>query len=71
MCRAYQECASGTGKNETVKTFHEWKDDKSTRCPQSLYWADALDLQFPCLQLVRALREADFSLYVKAIKLIL
>ena len=71
MCRAYQEYASGTGENEAVKTFHEWKEDKSTRCPQFLYWSDALDLQLHCLQLVRALREADFSLYVKAIKLIL
>ena len=71
MCRAYQEYASGTGKNETVKTFHEWKEDKSTRCPQFVYWSDTLALQLHCLQLVRALREADFSLYVKAIKLLL
>ena len=71
MCRTYQEYTSGTGENETIKTFHEWKEDKSTRCPQFLYWSDALDLQLHCLRLVRALREADFSLYVKAIKLIL
>ena len=36
MCREYQEYASATGKNETVKTSHEWKEDKSTRCPQFL-----------------------------------
>ena len=30
MCRAYQQYASGTGENETVKTFCEWKEDKST-----------------------------------------
>jgi len=71
MCRAYQGYASGTGENETVKTFCECKEDKSTRCPQFLYWSDALELQLQCLQLVRSLREANFSLYVKAIKLIL
>ena len=62
MCRAYQEYASGTGENETVKTFHEWKEDKSTRCLQFLYSSYTLDLQLQRLQLVRALREADFSL---------
>ena len=39
----------------------EGRDAKES--PTVLYWAGVLDLQLCCLQLVRADREANFSLY--------
>ena len=36
--------------------------------PQFLSWAIVLDFELVCLQLVRAIREADFSLYLKGIR---
>ncbi|XP_078364322.1 uncharacterized protein LOC144648717 isoform X1 [Oculina patagonica] len=51
-----------------ARPFDEWKDEKMKKCPRFLYWTTVLDFELLCLQLVRAFREADFSLYLKAIQ---
>ena len=38
------------------------------KCPQFLYWVSVLDFVLICRQLLRAIREAEFSLYLKAIR---
>jgi len=38
------------------------------KCSQFFYWATGLDFELVCLQLVMAIREADFPLYLKAIR---
>ena len=53
---------------EEYTLFDEWREEKMKKCPQFLYWATVLDFELVCLQLVRAIREADFSLYLKAIR---
>ena len=51
-----------------TRPFDEWKEENMKKCPQFLYWATVLDFELVCLQLVRAIREADFSLYLKGIR---
>ena len=61
----YFESYESKGKSQTL---NEWKEEKLKKCPQFLYWATVVDLELLCLQLVRAFREANFSLYLKAIR---
>ena len=51
--------------DEEVITIEEWTSQMSKKSPQFLYWARVLDLELCCQQLVRALREAHFALYVQ------
>ena len=51
-----------------ARPFDEWREENMKNCPQFLYWATVLDFELVCLQLVRAIREADFSLYLKGIR---
>ena len=71
MNKAYEHYRGNVGDNDQAKSFQEWKGEMSRKVPQFLFWARVLDLQLCCLQLVRAFREANFPLYVKAIKEIL
>ena len=51
--------------DEEVITIEEWTSQMSKKSPQFLYWVRVLDLELCCQQLVRALREAHFALYVQ------
>ena len=68
MKKAYEEHRKTEETDEPARAFDEWKEEKMKKCPQFLYWATVLDFELVCLQLVRAIREADFSLYLKAIR---
>ena len=68
MKKVYEEYSKSDETDGPVRPFNEWRDEKMKKCPQFLYWATVLDLELLCLQLVRAFREADFSLYLKAIR---
>ena len=67
MKKAYEEFISEESDGP-ARPFNEWRDEKMKKYPQSLYWATVLDFELVCLQLVRAIREADFALYLKAIR---
>ena len=71
MSKGYEEYLAKVDGSEQPKPFQEWKEEMQRKCPQFLYWAGVLDLQLSCLQLVRAFREANFSMYVKAVNQIL
>ena len=71
MSKGYEEYPAKVDGSEQPKSFQEWKEEMQRKCPQFLYWAGVLDLQLSCLQLVRASREANFSMYVKAVNQIL
>jgi len=47
--------------------FDSWRDEKMKHCPQFKYWSTVLDLELLLLQLVRAIRTADFTLYVESL----
>ena len=68
MKKAYEEHRKTEETDGQARPFHEWREEKMKKCPQFLYWATVLDFEHICLQLVRAMREADFSLYLKAIR---
>ena len=68
MKKAYEEYSKAGEIHGPARPFDEWREEKMKNCPQFLYWATVLDFELVCLQLVRAIREADFSLYVKAIR---
>ena len=61
----YFESYESKGKSQTL---NEWKEEKLKKCPQFLYWASVVNLELLWLQLVRAFRGANFSLYLKAIR---
>ena len=71
MSKGYEEYLAKVDGSEQPKSFQEWKEEMQRKCPQFLYLAGVLDLQLSCLQLVRAFREANFSMYVKAVNQIL
>ena len=68
MSKGYEEYLAKVDGNVLLKLFFRNGRKMQWKCPQFLYWAGVLDLQLCCLQLVRAVREANFSRYVKAIK---
>lgn len=68
MKKAYEEYSKTEEIDGPARPFDEWREEKMKKCPQFLYWATVLDFELVCLQLVRAIREADFSLYLKAIR---
>ena len=68
MNNAYEEYSKSDEIDRPARPFKQWKDEKMKKCPQFLYWATVQDFELLCLQLVRAFREADFSLYLKAIQ---
>ena len=67
MCKGYEEYVAKVDGNELVKLFQEWKEH-ATKVPAVFVLGGVLDLQLCCLQLVRAVREANFSTYIKALK---
>jgi hypothetical protein len=71
MVKGYDECTLNVEENDQLKSFHEWREEMSEKYPQFLYWSGVLELQLCVFQLVRAFREANFTLYVNTIKQIL
>ena len=67
MKKAYEEHRKTEGTDGPARPFDEWREEKM-KCPQFLYWATVLDFELVCLQPVRAIQEADFSLYLKAVR---
>ena len=68
MKKAYEEYSKTEDIDGPARPFDEWREESMKRCPQFLYWATVLEFELVCLQLVRAIREADFSLYLKGIR---
>ena len=68
MKKAYEEFSNTREIDGPARPFDKWREEKIKKCPQFHYRATVLDFELVCLQLVRAIREADFSLYLKAIR---
>ncbi len=71
MMKGYDEYTLNVEENDQLKSFHERREEMSEKCPQFLYWSGVLELQLCVFQLVRAFREANFTMYINAIKQIL
>ena len=69
MTKAYEKYADQ--QTTDSKSFMEWRNEMKSKFPQFLYWSTVLELEVLCLQFVRAIREGNFDLYVKAIRLLL
>ena len=67
--QAYSKFAEKSADDDEVMTIaiEEWKVQMSKKSPQFLYWSRVLDLELCCLQLVGAIREANFALYVETL----
>ena len=64
---AYQKYLRALTEDQQPFQFKEWKEDMSSKHPQFLYWSRVLQLQLIVFQLVRAFRNADFSLYLHSL----
>ena len=64
---AYQKYLRALTEDQQPLQFKEWKEDMSFKHPQFLYWSQVLQLQLIVFQLVRAFRNADFSLYLDSL----
>ena len=69
MTKAYDKYADQ--QTTDSKSFMEWRNEMKSKFPQFLYWSTVLELEVLCLQFVRAIREGNFDMYVKAIRLLL
>lgn len=67
MRKAYD---SYVEQHAVAKSFEEWKMMKSKQ-PQFQYWNTVLELEILCLQFVRAVREGNFAMYVRVLRLLL
>ena len=56
---------------EQSLTFEDWENTMEKKSPHFLFWGLVLHLELTCLRLVRAFKEANFTLYVDAIQQIL
>lgn len=65
--QGYAKYVVNAAGDEDVLAIEEWRLQMSKKSPHFLYWSRVLDLELYCLQLVRALREADFALYVETL----
>ena len=67
--KAYQEYVFKVTESDgqDAKSFDDWMEEMSNKCPHFLFWDLVVHFEICCLQLVRAFREADFSLYIHAL----
>ena len=65
--KAYSDYLETLENGEEPLQFTEWVDKMSKDCPQFLYWNRVLFLELCVLQLIRAIREGNFSLYKKSL----
>jgi hypothetical protein len=70
MNKAYKEYSESTKTERPVLPFNLWRD-KQLKSPQFFYWVTVLDFEVICFQLVRAFGDANFSLYLRAMKKLL
>lgn len=64
---AYSKYVESVGENDIPLEFTEWHNVMSAEQPQFLYWTRVLLLELCILEIVRSLREGDFSLYVQSL----
>ena len=65
--KAYSGYVDTLENDDEMLQFTDWVNTMSKEHPQFLYWNRALLLELCVLQLVRATREGDFSLYKKSL----
>ena len=65
--KAYGEYLETLDNGEQPLRFTDWVDKMSKDHPQFLYWNRILFLELCVLQLIRAIREGNFSLYKKSL----
>ena len=53
MVKGYDEYTLNVEENDQLKSFHEWREEMSEKCPQFLYWSGVLELQLCVFQLVK------------------
>ena len=69
ITKAYDKSADQ--ETTDTKSLVEWRNQMKSKFPQFLYWSTVLELEVLCFQFVRAIREGNFNLYVKAMRLLL
>ena len=51
MVKGYDEYTLYVEENDQLKSFHEWREEMSNKCPQFLYWSGVLELHLCVFQL--------------------
>lgn len=64
---AYREYIQTLKDASEVLPFEDWCDARSDACPQFQFWYINLQLELAVMVYVRAIREADFLLYIEAL----
>ena len=67
MQQAYIDYSQHIEHSSQVKSFEEWCKERVDVCPKFRFWFIVLKLELLLLTFVRAIREGDFQLYVKAL----
>ena len=68
--KAYESYQNKQQENEhgSLLSFDEWEEMMAKKSPNFFYWTSVLHLKHICLRLVRSFREANFALYIDALK---
>lgn len=65
--QAYMEDIQSLEDASEILSFEDWCDAKSDACPTFQFWNLILKLELTVMVYMRAIREADFQLYVEAL----
>ena len=64
---AYKDYIQTLGTDSEVMSFEDWCDARSDSSPQFQFWSLILQLELVVMVYVKAIREANFLLYIKAL----
>ena len=64
---AYMEYIQTLEDASKVESFEDWCDARSDACPTFQFWYLILKLELAVMVFMRAIREADFLLYIEAL----
>lgn len=67
MQKAYTDYCTGLGEEDDPLSIEDWCSSNAELYPQFKFWLFILQLELTVLLFVRAIREADFKLYVDAL----
>ena len=65
--KAYTEYSNDLDEGDDLMSLEDWRTERAASCPQFHFWSIILQLELEVMIYVRAIREANFLLYIDAL----
>ena len=65
--KAYTEYSNDLDEGDDLMSQEDWRTERAASCPQFHFWSIILQLELEVMIYVRAIREANFLLYIDAL----